>query len=104
MDHPTSIPPRAASRPTAQPSSHSTNRLARCRWKTGNDLASYASPVLAKIGAQNTVFMFARGGLLAIDPAKGETIAQFPWRARLLESVNASSPVVMGDEVFISET
>ena len=48
--------------------------------------------------------MFARGGLLAIDPAKGETLAQFPWRARMLESVNASSPVVVGDEVFISET
>ena len=48
--------------------------------------------------------MFARGGLMAIDPEKGETIAQFPWRARKLESVNAATPVVVGDEVFISET
>ena len=52
------------------------------RWKTGDDLASYSSPVAAKIGGRDVVFMFARGGLLAIDPAKGETIAQFPWRAR----------------------
>jgi outer membrane protein assembly factor BamB len=28
---------------------------------------------------------------------------QFPWRATKLESVNASSPVVVGNEVFISE-
>ncbi len=76
----------------------------KVRWKTGDDLASYASPVLARIGGRDIVFMFARGGLLAIDPTKGETLAQFPWRARLLESVNASSPVVVGDEVFISET
>lgn len=74
------------------------------RWKTGDELASYASPVVAKIGGRDVVFMFARGGLLAIDPEKGETIAHFPWRARLLESVNASTPVVVGDEIFISET
>jgi outer membrane protein assembly factor BamB len=76
----------------------------KVRWKTGEDLASYASPVVAKIDGRDIVFMFARGGLMAIDPAQGETIAQFPWRARLLESVNASSPVIVGDEVFISET
>jgi outer membrane protein assembly factor BamB len=74
------------------------------RWRTGDDLASYASPVPATIAGRELVFFFARGGLLAIDPTKGETIAQFPWRARKLESVNASSPVVVGDDIFISET
>jgi outer membrane protein assembly factor BamB len=74
------------------------------RWKTGDDLASYASPVAATIGGRDVIFMFARGGLMAIDPVQRKTIAEFPWRARLLESVNASSPVVKEDEVFISET
>jgi outer membrane protein assembly factor BamB len=74
------------------------------RWRTGEDHASYASPVPANIGARELVIVFARGGLLAIDPEKGTTIAQFPWRARKLESVNAASPVVVGNEVFISET
>ncbi len=74
------------------------------RWQTGDDLASYSSPILAKIGGRDIVLLFARGGLLAIDPTKGQTIAQFPWRARKLESVNASTPVVVGDEIFISET
>jgi outer membrane protein assembly factor BamB len=76
----------------------------KVRWKTGDELASYASPVIATIGGRDIVFMFARGGLMAVDPAKGETVAHFPWRARKLESVNASSPVVKGNEVFISET
>jgi outer membrane protein assembly factor BamB len=79
-------------------------RTGKVRWKTGDDLASYASPIVARIGGRDVLFMFARGGLLAIDPAKGETITNFPWRARLLESVNASTPVVKGDELFISET
>jgi outer membrane protein assembly factor BamB len=74
------------------------------RWKTGDDLASYASPIVAPIGGRDVLFMFARGGLLAIDPAKGQTIASFPWRARILESVNASTPIVRGNELFISET
>jgi outer membrane protein assembly factor BamB len=59
---------------------------------------------LATIEGRDIVFMFARGGLLAIDPVQGQTLAQFPWRARILESVNASTPVIVGDEVFISET
>jgi outer membrane protein assembly factor BamB len=76
----------------------------KVRWKAGDDLASYSSPVLAKFGGRDVVYMFARGGLLAIDPANGELLAKFPWRSRKLESVNASTPVVVGDEVFVSET
>ncbi len=74
------------------------------RWQTGDDLASYSSPIVAKIVGHDVVFMFARSGLLVIDPAKGQTITSFPWRARKLESVNASTPVIVGDEIFISET
>jgi outer membrane protein assembly factor BamB len=76
----------------------------KVRWQTGDDLASYASPVVSNVGGRDVVFQFARGGLVAIDPAKRQTLAFYPWRARLLESVNASSPVVAGDEMFISET
>ncbi|HEX3602163.1 MAG TPA: PQQ-binding-like beta-propeller repeat protein [Lacipirellulaceae bacterium] len=76
----------------------------KVRWKTGNELASYSSPVLAKIDGKDVVFLLARGGLMAIDPQKGETISEFPYRAKRLESVNASTPVVVGNEIFVSET
>jgi outer membrane protein assembly factor BamB len=76
----------------------------KVRWKTGDDLASYASPIVTRIGKRDIVFMFARGGLIAIEPEKGETIAHFTWRARKVESVNAATPIVVGNEVFISET
>jgi outer membrane protein assembly factor BamB len=74
------------------------------RWKAGDDLASYASPVISKFDGRDIVYMFARSGLMAIDPASGRSMASFPWRARKLESVNASSPVVVDNEIFISET
>jgi outer membrane protein assembly factor BamB len=74
------------------------------RWKIGDDLASYASPLVAKVRGRDVLFMFARGGLLAIDPENPAMLASFPWRARLMESVNAATPVVVDDEVFISET
>src|SRR5581483_576136 len=43
-------------------------------------------------------------GLLGIDPKAGKVEFHHPWRAKVLESVNASCPVVVGDKVFISET
>jgi len=67
-------------------------------------LASYASPKLATIGDRRWCFILARGGLLGFDPAEGKLDFHYPWRDRKLESVNASTPVVIGDEVFISET
>ncbi len=74
------------------------------RWKSTDELASYASPVIAEIGGRPWAFHFARGGLVGFDPRTGAVDFQFVWRSPKLESVNASSPVVVGDEVFISES
>jgi len=73
-------------------------------YTVGDELASYASPVLATIDGRRWGFAFMRGGLIGFDPKSGKQDFHFPWRARLLESVNASNPVVVGSEVFISET
>jgi outer membrane protein assembly factor BamB len=74
------------------------------RYQITDELASYASPKLATIGDRRWAFVFARGGLVGFEPATGKVDFQFPWRAPLLESVNASNPVVVDDLVFISET
>jgi outer membrane protein assembly factor BamB len=76
----------------------------KVRYHIGDELAGYASPVLATIGGRRWCFVFARGGLLAFEPASGKIDFQFPWRARVVESVNGSNPIVVGDLVFISET
>ncbi|REK12473.1 MAG: hypothetical protein DWQ37_11765 [Planctomycetota bacterium] len=69
-----------------------------------DQLASYATPKLATIDGRRWCFVFARGGLVGFEPASGKVDFEFPWRASLLESVNASDPVVVGNRVLISET
>ena len=76
----------------------------KVRWKTSDQLASYASPVVRDVRGRRIGFHFARGGLLGFDPATGAERFFFPWRAPRLESVNAATPVVVGDEVLITES
>lgn len=72
-------------------------------WKSGDDLASYSSPRLMTVGDRTMVLIFARDALLAIDPASGKVLWDYPHRARILESVNGVVPVVSGNRVLISE-
>ncbi len=74
------------------------------RYEITDELASYASPQLATIDGRRWCFMFARGGLVGFEPKTGKVDFQYPWRSPKLESVNAAAPVVVGNEVFISET
>ncbi len=74
------------------------------RYRFSDELASYASPTLATIAGRRWGFVFARGGLVGFDPATGTQEFHFPWRATIRESVNAANPVVVGDQVLVSET
>ena len=74
------------------------------KYQITDELASYSSPRWRRSAAGAWCFVFARGGLVGFDPASGKVDFHFPWRATILESVNASNPVVVGDRVFISET
>ena len=73
------------------------------RWRCGDDLASYSSPRPIVVNGQTLVLLFARDGLLLVDPRKGEVRWRFDFRASILESVNAMMPVVSGNQVLISE-
>ncbi|MGB7323946.1 MAG: PQQ-binding-like beta-propeller repeat protein [Rubripirellula sp.] len=72
-------------------------------WRCGKDLASYSSPRTMKIDGKTYVLLFARGGLILVDPDSGSVQWRYDHRAEILESVNAIVPVVDGNEVFISE-
>ncbi len=73
------------------------------KYQFSDELASYATPTLATIAGRRWGFVFARGGLIGFDPTSGKQDFFYPWRAKELYSVNASTPVVVGDQVFISE-
>ena len=72
-------------------------------YRTSDELASYSSPIVTNVGDRRLGLYFARGGLIGFDPKTGKTDFRFPWRAKVLESANASNPVVVGDTVLISE-
>ena len=74
------------------------------KYSITDELASYSSTKVARIGDRDWCFQLCRGGLVGFEPHTGKVDFQYPWRSDLLESVNASTPVVVGDEVFISET
>ncbi len=78
-------------------------RSGKVVYEITDELASYASPMVTTIGGRRWGFVFARSGLVGFEPASGKVDFHFPWRARILESVNASNPVVVDDLVFISE-
>ena len=73
-------------------------------YQIADELASYASPVFSTINGRRWGFAFLRGGLIGFEPVSGTIDFHYPWRHRKIESVNASSPVVADDFVFISES
>jgi outer membrane protein assembly factor BamB len=74
----------------------------RLLWKATDDEASYSSTVAATFGGNPHVLAFTRGGLVGADPASGEIRFEFPWRALSHASVNAATPLVIGDLIFLS--
>jgi outer membrane protein assembly factor BamB len=71
-------------------------------WKATGDGASYSSPVAATIGGVRHVFFFTRQGIISLDPASGDVHFSKRWRSRMDASVNAATPIVVGDQVFFT--
>jgi outer membrane protein assembly factor BamB len=71
-------------------------------WRATNHEASYASPVAATFHGKRLVVFFTREGIVLVDPRTGAIRYNKHWRARIRESVNAASPVITDDLIFIS--
>jgi outer membrane protein assembly factor BamB len=71
-------------------------------WKSTNDEASYSSPSVATIDGARHGFFFTRTGLVDLDPANGQVRFSIPWRSRSSASVNAATPLIIGNQVFVS--
>jgi outer membrane protein assembly factor BamB len=74
----------------------------KTRWKKTRHEAGYSSPVAATIQGRRTVLSFNRDGLTALNPTDGAVSFEFPWRARMAASVNAATPLVQDDLVFLT--
>src|SRR5881397_4022798 len=71
-------------------------------WKATDDEASYSSPAGATIGGRRSAVFLTRARLVGLDPATGQVQFQRQWRARQSASVNAATPLIIGDLIFVS--
>ncbi len=71
-------------------------------WKTTNDQPSYSSPVAATINNQRYIFVLTLANLVAVDPANGKILFQYPFRPPIRSSVTATAPLVIDDQIFLS--
>jgi outer membrane protein assembly factor BamB len=71
-------------------------------WKTPTDGGSYAAGRVAEIDGARHLFIFHRGGLSCLDPRDGREKWKFPWHSKSYESVNAATPLVVGDVLCFS--
>lgn len=74
------------------------------RWRGVEKIASYSSPLAATIHGKRHVFCLVRQGLVSVDPDDGRVNFVRWFQSQVNDSVNAMTPVVLGDEVLISAT
>jgi len=71
-------------------------------WTATDDAASYSSAIGATLAGRRSAIFLTRNGLVGLDPATGAVQFQRAWRARQAASVNAATPLVIGDRIFVS--
>ncbi|KAB2666119.1 MAG: PQQ-binding-like beta-propeller repeat protein [Verrucomicrobia bacterium] len=71
-------------------------------WRRWEKTASYSTPLAATVNGERLVFAVMRQGLVALDPKDGAVRFSRWFRARVDDSVNAMSPVAVGNDVLVS--
>ena len=66
------------------------------KYQVIDDLASYSSLKLANFSGAPMLLAWMRGSLHGIEPRTGESVFEFPWRSRKLESVSLGKPLAGG--------
>jgi len=69
-------------------------------WKAGNEAAAYSSPVVVTPGADASVAFLNTEALVVRAARDGRELWRFPWKTAY--DVNAATPIVHGDAIFIS--
>jgi outer membrane protein assembly factor BamB len=69
-------------------------------WKTGDDKAAYASPVVTTMNGMRQAIFFTANGLLAVQMNDGKELWRVPWLTEY--DVNIATPLLIGDQLFVS--
>ena len=77
-------------------------RTGKVMWTATNHPPSYSSASGATFAGKRLAVFLTRTGLVGLDPATGRIQFEKPWRARMAASVNAATPLLVGDLLFVS--
>lgn len=69
-------------------------------WKTRNFGVAYSTPTPMQVGDKKYLAAFPESGLVILNRLTGKQIAAYDWKTR--HGVNAASPVVQGNNIFIA--
>lgn len=76
----------------------------KTKWTATSQGASYATPRIESIHDRPYAFVFTEAGLVSLLPKSGKVLWTIPFRSKIYESVNATTPLIAGDLVFVSAT
>jgi outer membrane protein assembly factor BamB len=68
-------------------------------WRTGDEMITHSTPVVATIQNQRQVIFFMQSGLVSVAAKTGKFLWKFPFRYSVSTAI---SPVVSGDIVYLS--
>ncbi len=71
-------------------------------WQATNHEAGYSSPIAATFGGNRWVLDLTRAGLVGLAPDSGKVHWIIPFRSRTNASVNAATPLVIGEQIFLT--
>jgi outer membrane protein assembly factor BamB len=71
-------------------------------WRATDDPPSYSSPVVCTVGETRLAVFFTRTGAVVLNAKTGAILHQQKWRSRNDASVNAATPLIIGDQAFFS--
>lgn len=71
-------------------------------WQATSEKASASTPVLKRFDGKDQLIVVTREALHGLDPTTGHDFWRVPTRKQSSGNVYAASPVVFGDEVFLS--
>ena len=71
-------------------------------WKAGDDAQAYSSPCAFMLGGKQCVAFLNAVGLVVREAAEGKEVMRYPWKTSY--DVNAATPIISGDKVFISSS
>jgi outer membrane protein assembly factor BamB len=69
-------------------------------WKSGDDEASYASPVTLMVDGKKQLVVFNAFGLVGMEADGGKELWRVPWKTEF--DVNICTPLVLGDLMFVA--